>query len=252
MNMHQRPLKLRIADFGLSDVIPDGEDAVSAAGRMTAWRYADPAVLSKKRFNRESDVWAAGVTMWEMTARSTPYVDVKHASDVIFACAKGLRLPKPAPGSLNLPVLMPAAVVDELYELMLSCWLPTDRPSFRDLAAKLGDMNKRGKWNLSGEESATPIKGTPRSKEASPRLPVALPSGSPRDRSQYARMLADRSTEGDGYGIASALEFPSGTKNSRSNTDSKTSSHTQDSRSPSSYSTTVREPGYQAAPLSTP
>ena len=66
---------LKLGDFGLARVIPIGE---------TTWRMKNPAKLpiryispeafEQKTFSQASDVWAFGITMWEiMTYADTPY-----------------------------------------------------------------------------------------------------------------------------------------------------------------------------------
>ena len=66
---------VKIGDFGMARVIPYGE---------TTWRmknpaklpirYLSPEVMETKVFSEASDVWAFGITMWELMAYAeTPY-----------------------------------------------------------------------------------------------------------------------------------------------------------------------------------
>ena len=69
------------------------------------------------------DVWAFGVTLWELfSAGAPPYMAMSNmeASDKVIA---GYRLPKPP------------TCPDELFEVMKKCWnsTPESSPSMRDL-----------------------------------------------------------------------------------------------------------------------
>jgi serine/threonine protein kinase len=184
LNTHERPLKLRIADFGLSRLIPDGESSVTAVGYQVPYRYLDPAVLHEHAFDKETDVWAGGVLFWEMAARRTPYEEIPIALDVLYACSKGLRLQRPTP---RFPVRMPDAVLDEFYDVMKSCWVTENRPTFRKLASKFGEMIKRGAGDLTGEDAS-------KNKVEHKGAPVAT-SFTP-----YQQMVTNHHRVEDGYG----------------------------------------------------
>ena len=64
---------------------------------MLPWRWAAPEVLTRLEFSSDSDIWAFGVTIWEiLTLGGEPYEDffaygqpfLKHIQD-------GHRLKKP-------------------------------------------------------------------------------------------------------------------------------------------------------------
>jgi serine/threonine protein kinase len=69
---------VKLGDFGQARVLADDADdwKLDKAGRLPV-RYMPPESLITKRFSFKSDVWAFGVTMWEMMA----YVRI----DVIMA-----------------------------------------------------------------------------------------------------------------------------------------------------------------------
>ena len=59
--------QLKIGDFGMAKVIPVGMSKwkMKQGGKLPI-RYLAPEVLDDKVFSQASDVWAFGVTMWEM------------------------------------------------------------------------------------------------------------------------------------------------------------------------------------------
>jgi serine/threonine protein kinase len=77
-----------------------------------------------------TDVWAFGVTMWEILNRGEmPYFQFSRDDDVIAHVLRGGRLERPE------------GCPDVLWSIIERCWAasPTERPSF----AEIGE----GKWN---------------------------------------------------------------------------------------------------------
>uniref|UniRef100_A0A8C1K305 C-mer proto-oncogene tyrosine kinase a n=1 Tax=Cyprinus carpio TaxID=7962 RepID=A0A8C1K305_CYPCA len=86
--------------------------------------------LADRVFTVKSDVWAFGVTMWEIVTRGmTPYPGVQNHEiyDYLF---EGNRLKQPND------------CLDELYDIMLSCWSadPVDRPDFTQVRKRLENL----------------------------------------------------------------------------------------------------------------
>lgn len=79
-----------------------------------------PESLVDGVFTSQSDVWAFGVLMWEITSLGQQPYPARTNIEVLHHVRAGGRLPKP----LNCP---PA-----LHQLMLRCWSVADiRPSFK-------------------------------------------------------------------------------------------------------------------------
>ena len=81
-------------------------------------------------FTHKSDVWAYGVTVWELlTQGETPYKNYKaeHVPDIL---EKGERLSQP-----------PFATID-IYMFLVKCWVvePDSRPSFKVLVDEFTRM----------------------------------------------------------------------------------------------------------------
>nr|XP_020458613.1 tyrosine-protein kinase Mer [Monopterus albus] len=122
-----------VADFGLSKKIYSGD--YYRQGRIAKMPVKWIAVesLADRVFTVKSDVWAFGVTMWEIATRgNTPYPGIPN-HDIYDYLVGGQRLKQP-PDCL-----------DELYEIMYSCWRddPLDRPTFTQLREMLEKITER-------------------------------------------------------------------------------------------------------------
>ncbi|XP_053314796.1 tyrosine-protein kinase Mer isoform X2 [Spea bombifrons] len=116
-----------VADFGLSKKIYSGD--YYRQGRIAKMPVKWIAVesLADRIYTIKSDVWAFGVTMWEITTRGmTPYPGIQN-HEIYDYLLEGHRLKQPAD------------CLDELYELMYLCWRadPVDRPTFTVLKQRL-------------------------------------------------------------------------------------------------------------------
>uniref|UniRef100_A0A8D0L8C5 Tyrosine-protein kinase Mer n=1 Tax=Sphenodon punctatus TaxID=8508 RepID=A0A8D0L8C5_SPHPU len=116
-----------VADFGLSKKIYSGD--YYRQGRIAKMPVKWIAIesLADQVYTTKSDVWAFGVTMWEIATRGmTPYPGVQN-HEIYDYLQHGHRLKQPED------------CLDELYEIMYSCWRadPVDRPTFSKLKLHL-------------------------------------------------------------------------------------------------------------------
>ncbi|XP_035421282.1 tyrosine-protein kinase Mer isoform X1 [Cygnus atratus] len=116
-----------VADFGLSKKIYSGD--YYRQGRIAKMPVKWIAIesLADRVYTTKSDVWAFGVTMWEIATRGmTPYPGVQN-HEIYEYLFHGQRLKKPED------------CLDELYEIMSTCWRadPADRPTFSQLKVHL-------------------------------------------------------------------------------------------------------------------
>ncbi|XP_006898998.1 PREDICTED: tyrosine-protein kinase Mer-like [Elephantulus edwardii] len=116
-----------VADFGLSKKIYSGD--YYRQGRIAKMPVKWIAIesLADRVYTSKSDVWAFGVTMWEIATRGmTPYPGVQN-HEIYDYLLHGHRLKQPED------------CLDELYEIMYSCWRadPLDRPTFSGLRLQL-------------------------------------------------------------------------------------------------------------------
>lgn len=83
-------------------------------------------------FSTKSDVWAFGVTIWELiTLGGIPYECVED-KDMFHHIESELKLNQPEGCSLD------------VYNMLLTCWSdnPSDRPTFEKLAKLLKEYSK--------------------------------------------------------------------------------------------------------------
>ncbi|XP_029454515.1 tyrosine-protein kinase receptor TYRO3 [Rhinatrema bivittatum] len=116
-----------VADFGLSKKIYSGDYYRQGCASKLPVKWLALESLADNVFTTYSDVWAFGVTMWEIVTRGQiPYAGVEN-SEIYHYLIGGNRLKQP-PDCL-----------DDLYEMMSSCWNsdPKMRPSFSTLKRQL-------------------------------------------------------------------------------------------------------------------
>ncbi len=126
-------MQVKIADFGMSrNLYQSHYYILSGVNAALPIRWMAKECFCGK-FSTKSDVWAFGVTMWEIftLAKDIPYEDMQDEELVVDATLKHPRtlLAKPT----NCPANM--------YDVMLMCWKesPSDRASFETLYDILND-----------------------------------------------------------------------------------------------------------------
>ncbi|EKX33543.1 hypothetical protein GUITHDRAFT_81295, partial [Guillardia theta CCMP2712] len=118
---------VKVADLSNMAVESDMEDASDDFGSNQEWNvWMAPEMISKRLFSEKSDVWAFGVTMWEMWSYGElPYSGT--SADIPSMIINGNILPQPSqcPGII--------------YVIMQDCWQSSTskRPSFQKLEEKL-------------------------------------------------------------------------------------------------------------------
>ncbi|EDQ86283.1 uncharacterized protein MONBRDRAFT_38493 [Monosiga brevicollis MX1] len=117
----------QISDFGMAKRIPDGQDSITIPNCKVACRWASPEIYVQHRFSEKSEVYAWGVTLWELLENGrTPYSD--HSARGVWTQIRDSQ-------HLACPADCPAP----LYNLMQKCWA-TDyrkRLGIDDLVAAL-------------------------------------------------------------------------------------------------------------------
>ncbi|CAL8128736.1 unnamed protein product [Orchesella dallaii] len=125
-------LTAKISDFGLSRRMYDYTNYVKKQQEPLPWRWMSIEALRSLEFSEKSDVWAFGVTMWEIfSVGDTPYPGLSWSLDFVGELQKGLRLQRPQYST------------EEIYQLMLECWHPnpTNRCSFTELKSTLTNID---------------------------------------------------------------------------------------------------------------
>ncbi|XP_062061662.1 tyrosine-protein kinase receptor TYRO3 isoform X1 [Lepus europaeus] len=116
-----------VADFGLSRKIYSGDYYRQGCASKLPVKWLALESLADNLYTVYSDVWAFGVTMWEiMTRGQTPYAGIENA-EIYNYLIGGNRLKQPP------------ECTEDVYELMYQCWSadPKQRPSFTCLRMEL-------------------------------------------------------------------------------------------------------------------
>lgn len=126
----QTPNCVKITDFGLAKLLDSNEEEYKAAGGKMPIKWLALECIQHRIFTHKSDVWAFGVTVWEiLTYGGRPYEDIP-AREVPDLLEKGERLPQPAICTID------------VYMLMIRCWMldAESRPSHKELADHFAKM----------------------------------------------------------------------------------------------------------------
>jgi len=88
------------------------------------WKHCAPEILQHNSFSTQSDVWAVGVTLWEVfSLGGVPYSGIPWTWDFKNKLLQGFRLDKPTHAN------------QDIYNIILKCWknTPAERISFAEL-----------------------------------------------------------------------------------------------------------------------
>ena len=84
-------LQAKVGDFGLAR---SGDEYENKAAKFPV-KWTAPEAVMKKKFDTKSDVWAYGITMWEIFSFGTsPYPEWDNAK-TIQELKRGYRMPMP-------------------------------------------------------------------------------------------------------------------------------------------------------------
>ncbi|XP_064318577.1 tyrosine-protein kinase receptor TYRO3 isoform X4 [Phalacrocorax carbo] len=120
-------MSVSVADFGLSKKIYSGDYYRQGCASKLPVKWLALESLADNLYTTHSDVWAFGVTMWEIVTRGqTPYAGIENA-EIYNYLISGNRLKQPP------------ECLEDVYDLMCRCWHPEPklRPSFGVLRSQL-------------------------------------------------------------------------------------------------------------------
>ncbi|EGD76978.1 TK protein kinase [Salpingoeca rosetta] len=128
-----------VADFGLARRMTEQYAyLIQNKQRALPTRWLAPESLLYQKFTSQTDVWAFGVTMWEIVMMgAVPYPGIP-TTNLFRLLLSGHRMDRPQNCS------------QDLYNLMLSCWnkLPSKRPTFESLERQLRQLRARATHHL--------------------------------------------------------------------------------------------------------
>lgn len=126
----QTPSTVKITDFGLAKLLSTDCNEYKAAGGKMPIKWLALECIRHRVFTSKSDVWAFGVTIWELlTFGCRPYENIS-AKDVPDMIEVGHKLEQPEICTLD------------VYCTLLSCWhLDADvRPTFKQLVQEFSEF----------------------------------------------------------------------------------------------------------------
>ncbi|XP_039287314.1 discoidin domain-containing receptor 2 [Nilaparvata lugens] len=131
--------QIKISDFGTDNELYVNDYYKMDNGMLLPIRWMAWESIYLGRYTTKSDVWAFGVTLWEilLLCRHTPYEDM---TDVEVLCSLS-HLHKDDESFCLLP--RPAAASKDVADLLAQCWCrePDERPTFNELATFLQRKN---------------------------------------------------------------------------------------------------------------
>ncbi|CAF1659167.1 unnamed protein product [Adineta steineri] len=124
-----KDLICKVADFGLSREIDEGDSYTTKGGKIPI-RWTAIEAIDYRKFTSASDVWSFGVLCWEVVSfGERPFWNWSN-QDVIKSIKNSYRLPPPMGCS------------DVLYKLMIACWNEEylERPKFVEIVQQLAQF----------------------------------------------------------------------------------------------------------------
>ena len=126
---------IKVSDFGMSRSLYESQYYVISGHAILPIRWMATECFFGK-FSAKTDVWAFGVTMWEifMLGKEQPYYQLQD-QDVVEDAVRG-------PDRILLE--RPSKCPKDVYEIMKRCWTydPSQRPTFDELYALLYQLNQ--------------------------------------------------------------------------------------------------------------
>ncbi|KAL5504025.1 hypothetical protein ACEPAH_8098 [Sanghuangporus vaninii] len=137
-----------ICDFGISRVLTSSEsDFVSTThdgrprgtARWMAIELHVPEDGVEPRHSKESDVWAFGMTLYEMLAKEVPYAHLKYEVHVLSAVMKGEL---PTLPDLQTDMNLSPFLYSMICAFCKGCWArsPVDRPTMTQITLALSSL----------------------------------------------------------------------------------------------------------------
>ena len=125
--------RVKVSDFGLSVSTYGRSHRTVASNTILPFRWMSPEAIKRGRFNEASDMWAMGVTMWEiLTGGDIPYAYIGNDDHVAQQVCEG-----------TLRLNQPEGCPEELWTLIKDkCWDvdPKRRPLFKELSIALSNI----------------------------------------------------------------------------------------------------------------
>ncbi|CAL8146760.1 unnamed protein product [Orchesella dallaii] len=126
-------LTCKITDFGLSKKLYQYQIYTTKQKVELPWRWLAIETLKRLEFSTKSDVWAYGVTVWEIfSLGDLPYPGMTWACSFVEQLENGMRMKRPEMATY------------EIHSKMVDCWNiePDQRPSFHELMSFFSGLKR--------------------------------------------------------------------------------------------------------------
>jgi serine/threonine protein kinase len=126
----------KISDFGRSQKF---EESCKVKDPKLPLKWSAPETLLRLECSEKSDVWALGITMWEIITDQWPYEELSPVDACIKVLKEDYRLPL-------------SELHHRLQKLLSSCWEfdSEKRPTMKDIGVKLKSIiseYQQGRWS---------------------------------------------------------------------------------------------------------
>lgn len=114
---------VKVSDFGLAKVKPEDASGITACGTI---RWQAPELFTGRSATKESDVYALGLTLWELASREVPFRDAS-IGELVARVLGGEREP------------IPAETPPKMAHLIARCWAQRaeERPTAQEVLHEL-------------------------------------------------------------------------------------------------------------------
>ena len=122
-------LRVKVCDFGLSQLVPRGTHLVDAGRRARGTPlWMSPEVLLGREFDAKADIYSYGLVLWQILTRQELFPEQSSLGAFVRAVTHD-----------NLRPPLPARLAPDLAALLQACWDtdPARRPSAADIVARL-------------------------------------------------------------------------------------------------------------------
>jgi len=123
--------QVKITDFGLSRMASSDKGSNQTVSDNGPLKWMSPEAIKNREYSKASDVWAFGVTLFEIVARAEPYLGLDPVQAALQVTHGGLKL--------EIPSYTPIVIT----EVMKGCFEkePSRRPEFQNISKRLHEAS---------------------------------------------------------------------------------------------------------------
>src|SRR5205823_258652 len=142
----QAQTSLRLLDFGIAKVISSTHNLTHH--NLGSPTYCSPERISKSQVDQHADLWAVGVTLYEMLAGTPPYQaqNTRKLETLIQSRRPPRALPADCPAQLN--AVVAKALAADIKRRYQSCEaFAADLQAFLDHRVTMAERERKSSWH---------------------------------------------------------------------------------------------------------